>query len=85
MSDSVVEIVQLTFVTLVTHEALTTVAGTITVTLHGNGAHRVTVTGWKTTKDRRRRRDKHLRNLEMPLYVICIKGLEDGSQCSCDA
>lgn len=47
--DSVVEIVQLTFVTLVTHKALTTVAGTVPVTLHGNGAHRVTVTGSATS------------------------------------
>lgn len=41
----VVEVVHLTFVTLIANEALATVTGTITVTLHGNGAHRVTVTG----------------------------------------
>ena len=51
MCGSVVEVVQLTFVTLITHEALTTATGTVTVTLHGNGAHRVTVTGWERTKD----------------------------------
>lgn len=41
----VVEVVHLTFVTLIANKALATVTGTITVTLHGNGAHRVTVTG----------------------------------------
>lgn len=50
---SVMEIVQLTFVTLITHEALTTVTGTVTVTLHGDGAHGVTVTGWQRTEDSR--------------------------------
>jgi len=46
VSGSVVEIIQLTFVALVTHKALTAAAGTVIVTLHGNGAHWVTVTGW---------------------------------------
>lgn len=49
---SVVEIVQLTFITLITHEALATVAGAVTVTLHGDGAHRVAVTGWGRTRGR---------------------------------
>lgn len=43
---SVVEVIHLTFVTLITHEALAAVTGAITATLHGDGAHRVTVTGW---------------------------------------
>lgn len=51
MCGSVVEIVHLTFVTLITHEALAAVTGSITVTLHGNGAHWVTVTGWGRTQD----------------------------------
>lgn len=44
---SVVEVVHLAFVTLVAHEALAAVAGTITATLHGDGAHRVAVTSWR--------------------------------------
>lgn len=48
---SVVEIVQLAFVTLVPDEALATQAGPVAVTLHGDGAHRVTVTGCRRTKD----------------------------------
>lgn len=51
MCGSVVEIVHLTFVTLITHEALAAVTGSITVTLHGNGAHWVTVTGWERAQD----------------------------------
>lgn len=47
MSGSVVEIIHLAFVTLVTHKALPTLAGTVTVALHGNGAHWVTVASWK--------------------------------------
>lgn len=46
MCGSVVEVIHLTFVTLITHEALAAVTGAITATLHGDGAHRVTVTGW---------------------------------------
>lgn len=46
MCGSVVEIVQLTLVTLVTHKALAAVAGTVTVALHGHGAHGVAVAGW---------------------------------------
>lgn len=45
MRGSVVEVVGLTFVTLVAHEALATVAGPVTVALHGYGAHGVTVAG----------------------------------------
>lgn len=46
----VLEIVQLTFVTLIAHEPLATAAGAIVVTLHGNRAHWVTVTGWERTE-----------------------------------
>lgn len=81
--DSVVEIVQLTFVTLIAHEALATVAGAVTVTLHGDGAHRVTVTGWER-RGRGGRRDgtmgghggeqrQTFEELEMASCVICIR------------
>lgn len=46
VSGSVIEIIHLTFVALVTHEAPAALAGAVAVTLHGSGAHRVTVTGW---------------------------------------
>lgn len=46
----VLEIVQLTFVTLIAHEPLATAAGAVAVTLHGNRAHGVTVTGWERTE-----------------------------------
>lgn len=49
----VVEIVQLTFVTLIAHEATATAAGAVVVTLHGNRAHWVTVTGWGRTEHTR--------------------------------
>lgn len=43
----VVEVVHLAFVTLVTHEASAAVTGTVTATLHGDGAHRVAVASWR--------------------------------------
>lgn len=49
----VVEIVQLTFVTLIAHEASAAAAGAVVVTLHGNRAHWVTVTGWERTEHTR--------------------------------
>lgn len=49
----VLEIVQLTFVTLIAHEPLATAAGAVVVTLHGNRAHWVTVTGWERTEHKR--------------------------------
>lgn len=61
MCGSVVEIIQLTPVTLVAHEALATVAGAVTVALHGNGAHGVTITGWgkgQRTTEREPRGDR---------------------------
>lgn len=93
MCDSVVEIVQLTFVTLITHEALATVAGTVTVTLHGNGAHWVTVTGWERTAGWEHKKTGEQRwtcvELELLSCVICvsrcIRGLENGTECSCAA
>lgn len=48
---SVLEIVQLTFVTLIAHKAMATAAGAVVVTLHGNRAHWVTVTGWERTEE----------------------------------
>lgn len=48
MRGPVLEIVQLTFVTIIAHEPLTTAACAVVVTLHGNGAHWVTVAGWET-------------------------------------
>lgn len=53
MRGPVLEIVQLTFVTLIAHEALATAAGAVVVTLHGNRAHWVTVTGWERTEHTR--------------------------------
>lgn len=50
----VLEIVQLTFVTLIAHEPLATAAGAVVVTLHGNRAHWVTVTGWERTEHKGR-------------------------------
>ena len=79
---SVVEIVQLTFVTLVTHKALATVAGPVAVTLHGNGAHWVTVTGWRRTQgqrwmggqeDRGGAAEVNMEESEMPSCVICVR------------
>lgn len=84
MRRSVVEIVQLTFVTLITHKALATVAGPVAVTLHGNGAHWVAVTGWRTTQGQRwmgGREDErgggaaevNMEESEMPSCVICVR------------
>lgn len=45
MCGSVVEVVELTLITLVPHEALAAGTGAVCVALHGAGAHRVAVTG----------------------------------------